>query len=378
MTSTSAHRQSARPGLATIVVLGCFAFAFVPVLVAGLGIAGAMEERGRAEIVERLAARGTVGSALIAKRLGSLWREVERVAAAVPLDDPAAMTALVDAVGGVDERYSWLGIADTSGRVLAASGGLLVGESVAQRPWFREGLAGPFAGDMHEAQLLAELLGSGRDEPLRFIDYAAPVRNAQGTVVAVVGAHVDWRWVLDNLDALADGSVEPVLLARDRTVLAGPDDLEGLVLDVGAAHAARRGGIHASIEPWPDGATWVSVTLPALTDPGLPSFGWSLVLRERADEAMAPHEALTTRFWLACALAALVSLLCIALGARWLATPLRRLATSVETMIADPLGRPVHAETRYEEAAHLSRAIARLQTAVGARRSDAPGRDREV
>ncbi|GGK48775.1 cache domain-containing protein [Salinarimonas ramus] len=360
-------RPSRRIGLAPLVVVGCAVIILAPILLAAGHFSRMLEERTRAMLLEEMETRAELGSALVGKRLGQLWREVERVAESVPIDDPEARAAFIETVGGVDERYSWLGVADTAGEVLVASRGMLVGESVAQRPWFREGLSGPFAGDVHDAKLLASLLGSADGEPPRFIDFAAPVRRPDGSVTAVVGAHVDWRWVLDNLDALRTDDVEVLLLDRDRRVLAGPEHLEGEVLTVSAALGAGRGGRHAATETWPDGITWVSVTLPAFDDTGLPTFGWSLVLREPAETALAPLRALLVGYWTTLAVASLAALLLLLAGARWLATPLRRLALSAETMTTEPGGRPVHPETRYEEAARLSRALARVQSAMGVR-----------
>lgn len=55
--------------------------------------------------------------------------------------------------------YSWIGVADTDGLVQVSTGGLLKHQHVTQRPWFVEGLKGPYTGDAHEALLLASICG---------------------------------------------------------------------------------------------------------------------------------------------------------------------------------------------------------------------------
>lgn len=55
-------------------------------------------------------------------------------------------------------RYAWIGFARPDGTVETATGHLLEGQSVAERPWFKAALKGPFVGDLHEALLLNRLL----------------------------------------------------------------------------------------------------------------------------------------------------------------------------------------------------------------------------
>ncbi|QUY45512.1 hypothetical protein [Acaryochloris marina] len=67
-------------------------------------------------------------------------------------------------------NYSWLGVADPAGIVKASTGGLLEGESVAQRPWFQAGRKQPFVGSMHEALMLEKRPSNPTDESSRFVD----------------------------------------------------------------------------------------------------------------------------------------------------------------------------------------------------------------
>ena len=73
-------------------------------------------------------------------------------------------------------EYAWIGVTDAAGLVQQATGGMLVGQQVDKRPWFKAGRDAVFTGDVHEAVLLAKLLPQvSPEQPLRFIDFAAPV-----------------------------------------------------------------------------------------------------------------------------------------------------------------------------------------------------------
>ncbi|MGY4403602.1 hypothetical protein [Bradyrhizobium sp. USDA 3315] len=120
----------------------------------------------------------------MARRIYGVWMDVSRLADLIDPTDLANAREHVQFLSRLDSRYSWLGIADLEGRVLAARDGMLEGASVAQRPWFRRGVDAPAAVDVHEAQLLASLLPAS-PEPLRFIDLAAPLRH-EGSVAGVI------------------------------------------------------------------------------------------------------------------------------------------------------------------------------------------------
>src|SRR2546427_113092 len=90
-------------------------------------------------------------------------------------------------------------------------------------------------------------------EPLRFIDFAAPTHGLDGSVAGVVGIHVNWDWVTNQLASLAGPGVEILLLSRDRQVLFGPADLVGNHLGIGGAVAAGQAKAFVRAERWPDG-----------------------------------------------------------------------------------------------------------------------------
>ena len=79
--------------------------------------------------------------------------------------------------------YSWIGVADANGIVKVANNNLLEGADVSKRPWFINGSKESFIGDIHEAVLLAKLLQKPQNtEPLRFIDFASPIKDTNNNL----------------------------------------------------------------------------------------------------------------------------------------------------------------------------------------------------
>lgn len=104
--------------------------------------------------------------------------------------------------------YSWIGLTDTKGTVLASTKKLLEGADVSQRPWFQQGIKDVAFGDVHEAKLLSKFLPNYSDEPLRFVDVSAPVTNKKGEIIGVIGAHLSWNWAKEVRESLAVKSIE--------------------------------------------------------------------------------------------------------------------------------------------------------------------------
>jgi len=81
-------------------------------------------------------------------------REVEPLAATPPAGDPSGPDSptwqrTLDNMQRTRPQYSWIGVAAPDGKVLVSTGGLLAGQEVAARPWFKAGQQGPFTGDVH-------------------------------------------------------------------------------------------------------------------------------------------------------------------------------------------------------------------------------------
>lgn len=189
-------------------------------------------------------------------------------------------------------EYAWLGVADAAGVVRQATGGMLVQQSVQQRPWFQAASRGVYTGDIHEAVLLAKLLpGNPSGEPLRFIDFAAPIRSPDGRLLGVLGSHAHWNWVTQTVESAVRHQgrrpeLEVLILNRAGDVLY-PERL------VGALRLPQRigGERDYDVVRWPDGQDYLSseVAVAARTATDL---GWRIVVRLPMQIALQPVIAL--------------------------------------------------------------------------------------
>jgi diguanylate cyclase (GGDEF)-like protein len=143
-------------------------------------------------------------------------------------NNPAELRHALEQLQSTFTDLAWIGFADVEGKVVAATGGLLEGKSVAARPWFKEGLQRLAIGDVHEAVLLAQLLGQRESgEPYRFVDLAFPVKDSSGKLLGVLGGHLNWDWasqLIGDVEA-NDGETDTRLTIVDKNgvALIGPD-----------------------------------------------------------------------------------------------------------------------------------------------------------
>jgi diguanylate cyclase (GGDEF)-like protein len=142
--------------------------------------------------------------------------------------DPVELRHALEQLQNSFSDFAWIGFADPDGHVVASTGGLLQGSSVAARPWFKAGLQRLVVGDVHEAILLSSLLAQrASNEPYRFVDLGMPVRDANGKLLGVLGGHLNFDWatnLISNVEA-NDGGADTTLSIIDKsgTVLVGPD-----------------------------------------------------------------------------------------------------------------------------------------------------------
>ncbi|TXK64961.1 sensor domain-containing diguanylate cyclase [Alkalisalibacterium limincola] len=290
--------------------------------------------------------------------------------------DPGALQEHFQQLARSFPDYAWIGLVDAQGRVVVAKDGLLEGVDVSGRPWFAGALQGPYLGDLHEAVLLEQLLQAHDDEPLRFLDVAAPVRNPSGDVDGVVAAHLSWAWArrlarqLDPTLLGLDGA-ELIVMSAEGVVILGPGDMAGRHLPVALEHVSRDRNDGWFRAHWSDGGEYITgFARPsgAIEDMGL---GWITLVRQPVGEALAPlRELRSTVAVLAIVLGLLGVGAAVILG-RWIGRPLRELAREARrirerrggAVLADPGG--------YREARDLARS---LQQLVG----DLTGREAEL
>ena len=249
-------------------------------------------------------------------------------------------------------EYAWMGVADADGRVHQAVNGLLVNQSVQQRPWFQEGMRAEYTGDPHEAVLLAKLLPGATDgEPLRFIDFAAPIRNAQGETIGVLGAHAHWRWVTQIVDS--------AVMQKDAL-----PDLEALIVDydgkvlypeVSAGENMPTANLGTS-PGWSTDKGYVTASV-AVPSPSNAKVSWYIMVRQPLDIALQPAHVLLYKLWLLGVIAAVVFGFVAYYLASTLSRPIERLAKSAKQVQDHQPGAVFPQEHPMLEIAQLGRSL---------------------
>lgn len=256
-------------------------------------------------------------------------------------------------------EYAWMGVADADGRVRQAVNGLLVNQSVSQRPWFQPGLLGEYTGDPHEAVLLAKLLpGAANGELLRFIDFAEPIRNAKGETIGVLGAHAHWRWVTQIVDSAvmqkdAIPDIEALIVDFDGKVLY-PELLAGeqmpkdkLVTPSGWSTA--------------DGFVTASVAVPS---PSNAKMTWYIMVRQPLDVALQPARTLLYKLLILGVLAAVAFMVAAYYLASSLSRPIEQLAKSAKQVQEHQPGAVFPQEHSVLEIAQLGRSLTGMTQAL--------------
>lgn len=274
-----------------------FAFSAMSVLLTvllTLVIERTASERIGSEIAGNLAELANQTATRLDRGLFERYREMELLAARMgPRRDWAAMQEELTAMQGSYRFYSWIGVADTAGVVRAASRGMLVGAKVDQRPWYGNAKNGVQLGDVHEAVLLAKLVGTpGATEPPRFFDVAFPLKGPDGPA-GVLGAHVSWEWAKDVRAVIfrpigRSRVLEPLIVATDGVVLLGPATLQGQKLAVDSLRRAQAGETGSAAETWADGERYLVGYSKSKGHESSPGLGWSVLVRQPLDNALAP------------------------------------------------------------------------------------------
>lgn len=206
-------------------------------------------------------------------------------------DDLAQIRALLDRMKSQFQSVAWTGYTDAQGNVLAATGGVLEGANIAQRPVFSEGIKGRFVGDVHEAVLLARLLPNPTGEAMKFVDVALPVSAPDGQVIGVLATHLSWAWADEVRRSLMlpqqeRNQVEFLVLSSDRRVLLGPKDMIGERLDLPAL-ADKRDNFW-SVQEWSDERLYLTGFARSRGNGDYRGLGWTVVTRQQVDLAYAP------------------------------------------------------------------------------------------
>ncbi|ARN19932.1 sensor domain-containing diguanylate cyclase [Piscinibacter gummiphilus] len=217
-----------------------------------------------------------------------------------PVTDPAASRAMLEGLKSRLPQFTWMGLASPDGTIVAATGDLLLGQSIASRPVFQNGLKGLWTGDVHEAVLLAKLVPHPPGEDIKFVDIAAPVRDAAGEPLGVLAAHLSWQWA-DQLRQTvlrprgAPASLQLTIVGPKGDLLLPPERR-----DAGATLAPAR--IEENIDrwtavAWSDGRPSLTAVAESLPVGAFRGFGWRVIARDEQAALATAVEAQRREAW---------------------------------------------------------------------------------
>ena len=283
--------------------------------------------------------------------MAARWRDVQ-IATRLPLmRDPDASPELRRGIlrhlHDTYAEYALLAFVGPDGRVVVDSRQLLEGQDASGRPFLRAAMRGPVVEDVHEALMLASRLGD--TTPLRLVDLAAPVWAADGRLVGVIAAHLDWRWAAEVVGTPRPGEPEILILSRSGQVLLGPGALLGRQLDMAAIPRAP--------VAFPDGGRFLAAVQPTQGWRDYPGLGWRVLARRPAALALAPAAALQRDILLYGLAASAVAALLGWFAAAWLALPLHRLAEAAARQQREGGRDALPAGSGFAEAVTLARAF---------------------
>lgn len=356
--STESRQISLSTAVYGFVVLA----ALVTTFVAFLFIRQQLTVQGDTALAQAVHVRAQGAEHALARALHESWEDTRVIARDLAFQEPAALRAALDLVVGDGSRVSWAGFAAVDGTVQSASGGLLEGQNVSARPWFQQGLESDFAGDVHEALLLADLLGPLPDgSPRRFLDLATPVVNANGRVVGVLGLHIDFGWAERFLASTSRAlQIDLFLVNQDGEVIIATDGQDHGALDLASIRSARLGVQSTQMETWPDGERYFTTVVPQVSYEDLPLFGWRLLARidgqgvaERTRAVLMQGGFFIALFWIVLIAMTLVFV-------QYFIRPFGNISDNAQAIAAGRDVYPVELR-RTREMEKLSAALARLQ-----------------
>lgn len=193
--------------------------------------------------------------------------------------------------------YTWIGVTDTEGRIIASTEPRTDGADVSHRSWFIGGRKGLHQEDIHDAVLLGKLLPPPRlDElPLRLMDIALPLQDQDGRFIGVLATHLslDWTYQLRNqlLDQMEAPGLEMLLVNRDGDVIVGSPTLPARTAPnlnaLSVLQHSRASRVATAVDTWPDGRRNLTAAAPALGSHPYPGLGWTVLVRLDEEQAFA-------------------------------------------------------------------------------------------
>ncbi len=279
--------------------------------------------------------------------------------------------------------YAWIGVTNAEGSVVAATDNVLVGQSIAARPVFRNGRQGLWTGDVHEAVMLATFAPHRPGEAVKFVDAAAPIRAADGSLRGVLALHMSWQWAAEMRDALlkprgAQSSLQLMVYGADGSLLLAPGGGNTSTLPTLPTATLAALEERWKIERWSDGVEAISASAESRSSGEFRGFGWRVVARDPQAFSVADVAQLRRDAWRwSAAIGATCALVAWWLLG-WMVAPLDRPARSLANSGAETTPPPLAAtitrpgngpvsvvrSQRRNDVQRITAAVARLQSTL--------------
>lgn len=262
---TPPTKSTARPRLTTLVTVGVAATVLLSVLCLLVLVSHFATDYAEREAGQRL-------QQLSWQMRDALDRVVQKATGDVQLltelpqvrdaSSPADIRQVLESLQKTFPDYAWIGLANPDGTVYAATQGLLEGQDVSERAWFKGGRDKLYAGDFHPATLLGKKLPYSAD-PWRFVDAAGPVRRSDGSYRGVLCVHMSWGWarrLVGTILAPADRqySADIFVVRGDGTVMLGPKGMEEQKISSDSLARSQSGTPGSVKETWADGRNYLT------------------------------------------------------------------------------------------------------------------------
>lgn len=225
-----------RRSLRARAAFGAGVAALALTLLASWGVARILRGQVRDDVGARLEALAAETADKLDRALSERYRELEFTAAVGPLRAPDATgderRRLLESVREKSSDYAWIGLTNARGTVVTAAGHALEGADVRARDWFRTGQNKPYLGDVRDApELPATPEDTPSGMPRRVLDISLPVMAANGQLVGVLAAQVNWTTLAPEIVA----SALPLAVRRERIGLTIYSARREVLLDSGGS-----------------------------------------------------------------------------------------------------------------------------------------------
>jgi len=253
----------------------------------------------------------------------------------------------------------WLAVTDADGFIVGATDDSVLGRNVFQHAWISQGLD-------------VAWIEEGRSPREHFLKLTAPVTNADGAIVGVVAAQLEWRWVQKLVAAVRASPGEWLLIDRDGIVREGPRALVGkrwrevgeplAPFDRRVANLGNDGSdlpARIQLRRLLGDAPYLVATPPQAPDGTLRRLGWQVVVVQPVESVAAFATAIEWRIALMLTLLGLVAAVSGVAVARRLTRRVSVIAQSADAVLGGSASR-IEVPAGSDEAARLGTALDRL------------------